>query len=160
MPDGAPSAVESTPLDDAVRAAFTAPVALLALGIPACPSCELLKVTLGAVAWSRPDLMVVFSAMDSQSDWDRREELLWPRGVHVSRASVPALVVVRDGAVIASRQGGGPASAIDQWIAGHLGPAERELGSGVTASEHEALAGMADVRARFLAAKAARPGVG
>lgn len=152
------SPVEPIALEPAVERAFAAPVALLALGIPLCPSCELLKVTLGEIASARPSLAVLFSAMESAEDWAARETLLWPRGISVSRASVPAMVIVRDGAVVASRQGGGPASQIDAWIAETLGPAEHPISQGVSANESVALEAVAQSRAQLLAQKAARGG--
>lgn len=151
--------MEPTPLRDAVDTAFAAPTALLALGIPLCPSCELLKVTLAEIARSRPGLTVALASMDSPEEWAARETLLWPRGISVSRASVPAMVLVQDGVVVASRHGGGPASVLDEWIAATLGPAERPIGAGVSATEAEALAEVAASRARLLAAKAARAGL-
>ncbi len=151
--------VEPTPLHDAVDAAFAAPVALLALGIPLCPSCELLKVTLAEIARSRPALTVVLASMDSPDDWAARETLLWPRGISVSRASIPAMVLVQGGEVVASRQGGGPASVLDRWIAATLGPAAHPVADGISATETDALGDLAAARAHLLATKAARAGL-
>ena len=38
-------------------------------------------------------------------------ELFWPRGIHVSRSSVPALALLADAEAVTSRPGGGPAAA-------------------------------------------------
>lgn len=160
MADHMGTPIEPTPLVDAVDQAFAAPVALLALGIPVCPSCELLKVTLGAIADARPDVRVLLATMDTQADWDARETVLWPRDIRISRASVPVLVLVQQGAVVESRHGGGPAAALDTWLTTHLGLPQHELALGLTDAEHQALDGMATVRANILAAKASRSSVG
>ena len=160
MSDHIPLSIEPTPLVDAVEQAFAAPVALLALGIPVCPSCELLKVTLGAIGDARPTLRVLLATMDSQADWDARETVLWPRDIRISRASVPVLVLVQQGAVVESRHGGGPAASMDAWLTTLIGPPERPLATGLTDAEHEALDGLAGVRANILAAKASRSAMG
>lgn len=155
-----PGAILPTPLEDAVDQAFDAQCALLALGIPLCPSCELLKETLGAIAWSRPQLRVLLATMDRQEDWDARETLLWPRGIHVSRASIPVIVVVRQGSVVATRHGGGPAVSLDGWLTEQGVVAERQLEAGFTDGEDAALAALAGTRASLLAMKAARSAPG
>ncbi len=160
MTDTRSSVVEPTPLSDAVALAHAAPTALLALGIPSCPSCELLSVTLGAIARARPDLLVLLVTMQSQEDWDARETLLWPRGIHVSRASIPVMVVLRQGIILDTRHGGGPAAALDAWLTPHLGAATHPVAAGFTTDEHDALAGLATVRANILAAKASRSATG
>lgn len=160
MADQTAIPIEPTPLVDAVDQAFSVPAALLALGIPVCPSCELLKVTLGAIAFARPDLHVLLATMESQADWDARESVLWPRDIRISRASVPVLVLVQHGAVVERRHGGGPAEAIDTWLTPLLGPSQRELSTGFTDAELQALDGLAAVRANILAAKASRSAIG
>lgn len=160
MTDSRQPGIDATPLEQAVLDAFGAPVALLALGIPLCPSCELLKVTLAEIAASRPDLVVRLATMESQDDWDARERLLWPRDIHVSRASIPVMVLVRDGSVVESRHGGGPAAQLDAWLSEHLGAAPSPLAGGFTEDEVAALSGLAATRANLLAAKAARSGLG
>jgi hypothetical protein len=145
--------VTARPLGDALAAAAAAPQALLALGIPLCPSCELLEASLTAVRDARPGLVVEIAALATAEEWAQREELLWPRGIHVSRASIPVLVVMRDGDVVATRQGGGPATVIDAWVAEWLGPASRPVDDGLSDAERSALSGIADLRARHLSAR-------
>ncbi len=150
--------VQPVALHDAVDAARSADLALLALGRPACPACELLEVTLGVIAEARPGLTVVSASMEGPDDWARRETLLWPMGIRVSPASMPVLALLRDGAVAATRQGGGPAVVIDEWLTEHLGPPARPIDD-VTPVEHDALQTIAGLRARHLSARAARTGV-
>ncbi len=69
------------------------------------------------------------------------------------------MVLVRGGEVVASRQGGGPASVLDRWIAGTLGPAEHPVAGGISATETDALGDLAAARAHLLAVKAARAGL-
>jgi hypothetical protein len=148
--------VRTYPLRDALARADAAPLALLALGIPLCPSCELLEASLDAIARSRQDLTVTIAALASPEEWALREELLWPRGIHVSRASVPVLVLLRGGEVVASRHGGGPASVIDAWLSEHLGTSPVPLGPELTTVERSRLNEVGDLRARHLAARASR----
>ncbi len=145
--------VTAAPLREAVAAAERAPVALLALGIPLCPSCELLEASLAAIARSRPRLAVHQAALTTPQEWADRAELLWPRGIHVSRASVPVLAVLRDGEVVATRQGGGPSGVIDGWLTELLGPAEHPLAETLSAAESERLSQVAPLRARHLGAR-------
>lgn len=159
MAETPPGTITPTPLRDAVDAAFAAPVSLLALGIPLCPSCELLSVSLAEIQRSRPGVRVLLAAMDSQADWDAREEVLWPRDIHVSRASIPVLVLVRDGTVVDSRHGGGPASHIDVWLTEHLGEGDGADSAEISAGEVAALEGLAHRRANLLAARSARRGL-
>jgi len=146
--------VRAEPLRQALGRADAAPLALIALGIPLCPSCELLDASLAAIARSRPDLTVAIAALTSPDEWALREELLWPRGIHVSRASVPVLVLLRDGAVVASRQGGGPATVIDGWLSEWLGEAANPLDSGLGEAEERRLDEVAGLRVRHLSARA------
>ena len=141
------------PLADLVARLDRASVALIALGIPRCPACQVLPVTLAAVAAARPGLAVGHAVLASAEDWALRDELLWPRGIRVSRSSVPALALLRDGRAVARRAGGGPASSIDAWLAGELGPAERPLPEGPTAAERVAIASTAPRRAQRVAAR-------
>ena len=124
--------------------------ALLALGMPRCPACDLLPATLAALAGSRPGLAVGISLFAGPEDWAQREELLWPRGIRVSRSSVPALVVLRRGAVLATRQGGAPAHLLDAWLTGLMGPPERPLPPEPTEGEREILEASAGRRVQHL----------
>lgn len=103
---------------------------LLALGIPGCGACMLLPASLAEIRRARPDLAVAIGEFATPADWRAREQLLWPRGIHVSRSSVPALALFIDGVVVASRPGGGPAEAIDRWLEPTLGPAVTSLADG------------------------------
>jgi hypothetical protein len=132
------------------------PRALLGLTMPRCSACMLLPASLAEVRRARPDVAVAIAEFASAADWEARERLLWPRGIHVSRASVPALALLVDGRVVARRQGGGPAGAIDAWLAGHLGPAAEPLGPGPTPAELAALDAIGDHLAGQRAAKAMR----
>lgn len=140
------------PLWDALARADAADLAVLALGIPLCPSCELLEASLAAVAGARPGLAVEIAALATPAEWADREELLWPRGIHVSRASIPVLVLLREGEVVATRQGGGPAREIDGWLAAHLGPAAHPIDA-VSEIEVQRLRAVAGLRARHLSAR-------
>lgn len=144
--------VPTTTLREAMARADAAPQALVALGIPLCPSCELLEASLTSIAASRPGLSVGIAALGTPQEWADREELLWPRGIHVSRASVPVLVIVKDGQVVTTRQGGGPAVVIDAWLTEHLGPAALPP-EALSEGERGRLADIAGLRARHLGAR-------
>jgi hypothetical protein len=141
------------PLREALASADAAPVALLALGIPACPACEMLTASLSEIARSRPTLEVHNAALSTPQEWVDRAELLWPRSIHVSRASVPVLVLLRHGKVLAIRQGGGPAAVIDQWLTEVLGPADIPVAAGISADEGARLDEIADLRRRRLSTR-------
>ncbi len=136
-----------------MAAADAAPLALVALGIPLCPSCELLEASLEAVARARPDLHVGIAALATPEEWAEREELLWPRGIHVSRASVPVLALLRDREVVATRHGGGPAALIDAWLSEWLGEPANPLEPGLAASEVRRLEEVGTLRARHLSTR-------
>lgn len=128
------------PVEGALAAVSAAPLGLLGLTMPRCGACMLLPASLAALRRARPDLTVAIGEFVTVDDWRRREDLLWPRGIHVSRSSVPALALLRDGEVIASRPGGGPAETIERWLAPILGPPEHPLpGGGPTEGELAAL---------------------
>lgn len=131
------------PVPEALDAVVGARHGLLALGIPGCSACMLLPASLEEVRRARPGLAIAIGEFASPADWRDRERLLWPRGIHVSRSSVPVLVLLADGAVVASRPGGGPAGTIDRWLAQHLGPAEHPLPEGPSAGELAALDALA-----------------
>jgi hypothetical protein len=132
------------PVPDALAAVADAPHGLLALGMPGCAACMLLPASLAEIRRVRPDLAVAIGEFATAADWALRERLLWPRGIHVSRSSVPALALLADGEVVASRPGGGPAGVIDRWLAPHLGPAREALPDGPTPDELAALDALSD----------------
>lgn len=127
--------------------------ALLGLGMPRCPACELLPATFDAVAAARPALQVGIAILATPEDWAQRESLLWPRGIRVSRASVPALVVLRRGKTAATRQGSAPAHALDVWLTDLIGPADTPIPPGPTPAEQAALARSASRRVQHLHVK-------
>lgn len=147
------STLAPQPLRAALALADAAPLALLALGIPLCPSCELLTASLNEIGRARPGLDIHVAALSSAQEWADRERLLWPRGIHVGRASVPVLVLLRNGQVLAIRHGGGPASVIDSWLSEVLGPPAVPIAGGMTDAEGERLDAIADLRRRRLATR-------
>lgn len=149
------------PIADALSVVARAPHGLLALGIPGCAACMLLPASLAEISRARPGLTIAIGEFATVQDWALREELLWPRGIHVSRSSVPALALLADGETIASRPGGGPAAAIDAWLAAVLGPAAHPLGDDPTAGEQAALDALGPRIAHHRSVKSWRnPGLG
>lgn len=131
------------PMPEALAIVTGASHGLLALGMPRCAACMLLPASLAEISRARPDLAIAIGEFATLEDWGLRERLLWPRGIHVSRSSVPALALLAYGSVVASRPGGGPASVIDRWLKAELGPAEHPLGNDPTAGELAALDALA-----------------
>ena len=126
---------------------------LLALGMPGCAACRLLPASLAEIQRVRPDLTIAIGEFRGLGDWALREELLWPRGIHVSRSSVPAMALLEAGEVIAGRPGGGPAFVIERWLEPLLGPSAHDFGDRPTAAEETALESQAQVIARHRAVK-------
>ncbi len=145
--------VAPRPLREALARADAASTALLGLGIPQCPACELLPTSLREIRRARPGLTVEIALLGSPADWADREQLLWPRAIRVSRASVPVLVLLRRGQLVATRAGGGPASAIDAWLTEALGPPDVPLASGLSELEIARLAQLDGLRTRHLATR-------
>jgi len=138
------AALHPRPVPEALDLVTRAPRGLLALGIPRCGACMLLPPSLAEIRRARPDLTIAIGEFATPEDWRERERLLWPRGIHVSRSSVPALALLVGGVVVASRPGGGPAEAIDRWLEHALGPAAQPLATGgVTPRELAALDALA-----------------
>ena len=127
------------PVRDALSAVTRAPLGLLALGMPGCAACMILPASLAEIRRARPALIIAIGEFANPADWALREDLLWPRGIHVSRSSVPALALLAEGETIAGRPGGGPAAAIDAWLTAELGPAAYPLDEGPTPGERAAL---------------------
>ncbi len=153
------TAIVARPLEENVAAAVDQPRALLALGIPRCPACMLLPASLDAIARARPDLWIGLSLFVSADDWARREDLLWPRGIHVSRSAVPVLALLADGRHISSRPGGAPAHVLDEWLTTQLGGPSRPLVEEPTADEARAMWSVAARHAqhRAVSLRDARP---
>ena len=152
------SAPRATTVPLALERASAAPRALLALGMPGCAACLLLPASLAEVARARPGLTIAIGEFATVEDWALRERLLWPRGIHVSRASVPAMALLEGGEVVATRPGGGPAAVIDAWLAERLGPAAHPVPEGLAPGEAEALEGLSDLVGRHRSVKSARQG--
>lgn len=150
----------STPTPEAVPGAVErvvrAPRGLLGLGMPMCGACLLLPASFAEVRRVRPDLTLAIGEFADVADWAMRETLLWPRGIHVSRSSVPAMALFVDGEVVATRTGGGPACVIDRWLEPHLGPAREPLGDGPTPAEVRAFEAVSDRIAHQRRVKQAR----
>ncbi|MEW6583691.1 MAG: hypothetical protein AB1416_13125 [Actinomycetota bacterium] len=144
------------PLPQLLARLDAAPWALLALGIPRCPACDLLPATLHALAAARPGLAVGIGILATPQDWALRQTHLWPRGIRVARASVPALAVLRHGTLAATRQGSAPAHVLDRWLDDVIGPAEHPLPPGLTPEEEAVLAAGAPRRVQHLAIRERR----
>lgn len=149
--------VRPEPLAELIDRVAGAPHALVALGIPRCPACMLLPASLSAIAAARPGLPIGIALFERPDDWELREALLWPRGIRVSRSSVPVLALLRDGEAVATRMGGAPAHMIDRWLEPHLGPAAHPLPDGPTEAETGTLDAMARRRAQQTVVKARDP---
>ncbi len=121
-----------------IAGADDVPFALIGIGIPRCPASKLLAASLPAVSRSRPGLVVGYALL-TPSDWALRETLLWPRGIRVSRSSVPTLSLLRNGRSVSRRSGGGPAAAIDEWLTATLGAPEHPVQAALTEAERRAL---------------------
>lgn len=113
----------------------------------------MLTASLSEIARSRPGLEVHNAALSTPQEWVDRAELLWPRSIHVSRASVPVLVLLRHGNVLAIRQGGGPAAIIDAWLTEVLGPSDLPVAAEISADEGARLDEIADLRRRRLSTR-------
>lgn len=124
--------------------------------MPGCAACRLLPVSLQEIRAVRPDLTVAIGEFATVEDWAVREQLLWPRGIRVSRSSVPALALLADGEVVASRPGGGPAFVIDRWLETVLGASSHPLDDHPTVAELAALDAQGGVIARHRAVKRRR----
>ena len=156
MSQETPPVLRPRPVPEALAAVVDARSGLLALGMPGCAACRLLPASLAEIGRVRPGLTIAIGEFRSVEDWAVREDLLWPRGIRVSRSSVPAMALLIEGAVAASRPGGGPAYVIDRWLAGVLGPASEPLGDGPTPAELAALDAQAGLIAAHRAVKSSR----
>lgn len=156
MTEDSTSPLHSLPIPEALGVVLAAPNGLLALGMPGCAACMLLPASLVEVARVRPGLTIAIGEFATLEDWALREKLLWPRGIHVSRSSVPALALLAHGEVVASRPGGGPAFVIDRWLEDTLGPPSRPFGDAPTAGELAALDAQAGLIAQHRAVKSRR----
>jgi hypothetical protein len=156
MPEHPASTLRPLAVPEALAIVAGAPLGLLALGIPGCAACMLLPASLREIHAVRPELTIAIGEFATVEDWAVREQLLWPRGIRVSRSSVPALALLVDGTVVSSRPGGGPAFVIDRWLQATLGPPDHPLPDRPTPGELAALDGQAGRVAQHRAAKRRR----
>lgn len=136
-------AVAPEPVTTLIARMEAEPLGLIALGIPRCPACRMLPASLTELRRARPDLPIGLALLQTPADWDTREELLWPRGIRVTRSCVPLIAVVRNGRAVEQRHGGAPAAVLDDWLTGILGPGERRVAAGPSGDEEALLADMA-----------------
>ncbi|GEM_PF-580958 len=130
-----------------------APAALIAIGRPVCPACQMLPASLAVIAQARPTLAMMLVDMADEDDWVVRETVLWPRGIHVSPAAIPVLALMVDGHVVATRQGSAPAADLDAWITQTLGGAKSPVPAGVADAERAVLQRTAARRAQHRTVK-------
>lgn len=156
MSEGSTPILHPLTVPEALALVVDAPRGLLALGMPGCAACRLLPASLAEIGGARPDLTIAIGEFRSVQDWAVREQLLWPRGIRVSRSSVPAMALLADGEVIASRPGGGPAFVIDRWLQVPLGPSSVVFDESPTIGELAALEAQAEVIAGHRAVKSRR----
>ncbi len=123
------------PLVETLARLDTAEHGLLGIGIPRCPASQLLAVSLLVVAASRPNLHVESIVLETAEDWHLREAELWPRDIRVSRASAPALFLLRHGQKVSSRPGAAPAYELDAWLTPQLGPPATPFSKDITDEE-------------------------
>jgi len=64
--------------------------AVMVIGRPVCPACQVTGAGLDAITQARPDVVVAFVEMWGPEDWRARHEPGWPDGVSVSPSAVPA----------------------------------------------------------------------
>ncbi|MDH3226965.1 MAG: hypothetical protein OEM67_07745 [Thermoleophilia bacterium] len=126
---------------------------LLGIGIPKCPASALLAASLPTIAASRPGVVVESIVLATPEDWALRETELWPREIRVSRASAPALFLLRDGRTVATRPGAAPSYALDEWLTAVLGPPAAPVGKDLTDAERNILEETAARRAQHSAVK-------
>lgn len=127
--------------------------AVLVIGRPVCPACQVTGAGLEALADARPGLFMAFVEMWGPEDWRARGEDGWPEGVTVSPSAVPATVLMRRGEVVAKRFGAVPAHDLDRWMDEHFGPAANPLPEGITEAEQAVLDRTAARRAQHDAVK-------
>lgn len=127
--------------------------AVLVIGRPVCPACQVTGAGLDAIGRARPGLVMAFVEMWGPEDWRARTEPGWPEGVSVSPSAVPAIALMARGRVVATRFGAVPAHDLDQWMDGFFGPADTPVPEGISAGEQEVLDRTAARRAQHDAVK-------
>jgi hypothetical protein len=129
---------------------------LLGVGIPKCPASALLDASLSAIAASRPDLRVESVVLATAEDWQLREQEFWPRDIRVSRASAPALFLLRRGRRVGTRPGAAPSFELDSWLTKELGPPATPLAQELTDAERNVLESTAARRVQHSGVKSDR----
>lgn len=127
--------------------------AVMVIGRPVCPACQVTGAGLEALAEARPGVLLVFVEMWGPEDWRARGDDGWPAGVTVSPSAVPATVLMRGGDVVAKRFGAVPAHDLDRWMDEHFGPAQHPVPEGITEAEQAVLNRTAARRAQHDAVK-------
>lgn len=127
--------------------------AVLVIGRPVCPACQVTGAGLEALGTARPGLLMAFVEMWGPEDWRARTEPGWPDGVSVSPSAVPAIALMRGGEVVATRFGAVPAHDLDRWMEEFFGPADTPVPPGISAAEQEVLDRTAARRAQHDAVK-------
>lgn len=127
--------------------------AVLVIGRPVCPACQVTGAGLEALGTARPGLLMAFVEMWGPEDWRARTEPGWPDGVSVSPSAVPAIALMKGGEVVATRFGAVPAHDLDRWMEEFFGPADTPVPPGISAAEQEVLDRTAARRAQHDAVK-------
>lgn len=127
--------------------------AVLVIGRPVCPACQVTGAGLEALAHARPRARQSSGPHISTNAMNSRGRAGWPDGVSVSPSAVPATVLMRRGEVVAKRFGAVPAHDLDRWMDDHFGPADAPVPEGITAAEQEVLDRTAARRAQHDAVK-------
>ncbi|MSO43975.1 MAG: thioredoxin [Thermoleophilia bacterium] len=131
--------IRGADLADVVGQIQAAPRILMAIGRPVCPACQMATASMSVIRAARPDVMTVIVDMATEDDWAVRESVLWPWGIRVSPAAVPALVLMESGRVVATRQGAAPAADLDAWITEFFGPPVVPVRRGIADGEQAVL---------------------
>lgn len=127
--------------------------AVVVIGRPVCPACQVTGASLEAIGEARPDVLLVFVEMWGPEDWAIRKDELWPRGISVSPSAVPAVVLMEKGVVVDTRHGAVPAHGLDDWISQSFGPSTHPVPEGLTDAEQAVLDRTAARRAQHDAVK-------
>lgn len=124
---------------------------LLVLGREDCPACVVMGASAGVIARAWPDLAVWSVQFAEPSDWQARAAVLWPRGVHVSRAAMPSLALLQDGIVTWQGHGAVVAADLVARLQLHLGAPANAV-AGIDGAEEQARQAVARRRAQLIRA--------
>jgi hypothetical protein len=145
--------IDGRSLADRMPQIAAADQAVMVIGRPVCPACQVTGAGLEALAAARPGVLMAFVEMWGPEDWRARGEAGWPEGISVSPSAVPAIALLSRGEVVATRFGAIPAHGLDQWMAEHFGAADTPVPEGISAAEQEVLDRTAARRAQHDAVK-------